>query len=74
MVELLLVRKARGALESLEVVLVEGRESGFLTKYNNTRSDTHPYKAFSGVGRNATYLGAFYNGKAAAIEAVVTAA
>lgn len=58
---------------------------GMLEKYRNTRTDTHPWKAFKGCGPTAHYLGAFYDtgsvpddgdtqygGKQAAIDAITT--
>ena len=54
-------RKAKGPLDSLEVVIVDGREVGFITKYNSTNTETHPTKAYFGIGHNAVYLGAATN-------------
>ena len=49
---------------------------GFLEKYRNTQTETHPWKAFAPrfvPGQHpqfGTYLGAFYAGKNAAIAAL----
>lgn len=62
---------------------------GMLEKYSNTRTDTHPWKAFAGWGANRVFLGTFWNeidldavlrgedynfgGKDAALEAILNA-
>jgi hypothetical protein len=46
---------------------------GMLEKYNNTRSETHPWKAWLGFGATRQYLGAFYaeeGGREAALSAI----
>jgi hypothetical protein len=80
------VRKPKGKSDGLWLVKVDGAIRGMLMKYNNTRTETHPWKAFAGHGHAARYLGAFYvtgavpddghtqfGGKDAAIAAVLGA-
>ena len=58
----------------LWVVSNEGEEVGFVTKCRRTRGESHPWKAFRGIGFAAEFLGSFYpreGGKHAAILAVV---
>ena len=45
---------------------------GMLEKYRNTRTETHPWKAFAGHGATRSYLGAFYGptGREDAIHAI----
>jgi hypothetical protein len=46
---------------------------GLIEKFDNTRSEKHPYKAFFGIGVNIEYIGAYYpadGGKGAAIRAI----
>lgn len=68
------VRPMKGKQEGLWLVKNEdGRVLGFLTRFRDTRTETHPWKAFRGIGATAVYLGAFYRaegGQAAAIAAV----
>lgn len=71
MIALRMKRNATTKHEGLWVVLVEGREVGFLTRFANSRTETHPWKAFAGIGPEARFLGAFYDGLAAAITTVV---
>ncbi len=59
--------------------LADGRKIGFLTKYNNTRTETHPWKVFRYLGTktyggqvvaDSQYVTCFYadaGGKKAAI-------
>lgn len=46
---------------------------GLLEKYPNSRTDTHPWKAFTGRD-NQKFLGVSYakNGKEVAVEAIIT--
>jgi len=55
-----LVKKARAKIAALYLVITDGKEIGLLEKYKNTKTETHPWKAFLGVGENAQYLGAIY--------------
>lgn len=67
-------RKASATQDALLVVIVNGREVGFLTKGKNNATDTHPWKAFRGIGMAAEYRGSFYTregGKKAALRAIV---
>lgn len=54
-------------------IVRDGEEIGFITKYRDTRTETHPWKAFVGIGEHSTFLGVAYgsDGKARAIQAVV---
>lgn len=56
------IPKAAGknSIEGLEVVILNGREVGFVTKFRDTRTDHNPYKAFVGIGEKAQYLGSFW--------------
>lgn len=62
-----------GGIPFAFVVIRDGEEIGFITKHRDTRTETHPWKAFVGIGHHATYLGAVYgsDGKARAIQAIV---
>lgn len=72
--------------ESVWVVKSAGRPIGLLTKFRNTRLDTHPIKAYAGVGFDARFLAAYYpeyndahpsekvGGRTEAIAAIVQAA
>lgn len=70
------IQKVSARIPARFVVIRDGREIGTLEKYKNTRTDTHPWKAFAPVGVNAQFLGAFYgsNAQLAAIGAVEGAA
>jgi hypothetical protein len=72
------VKKARAGTAGMWLVKDDnGNILGLLEKYNDTRTDKHPWKAFSGHGATCEYLRAFYaeeGGKTAAIAAVVEAA
>jgi hypothetical protein len=50
-----------------------GEVIGQLEKFNNTRSTTHPWKAYRGTGMNRVFLAAFYGpaGRADAIAAIL---
>lgn len=53
-----------------------GAVIGMLEKYHNTRTETHPWKAFHSFGMQRSFLGAYYTdegGKSAAIKAIVDA-
>jgi len=62
-----------GGVDFAFVVVRDGEEIGFITKYRDTRTETHPWKAYVGIGHHSTYLGAAYgsDGKAKAIKAIV---
>lgn len=50
---------------------------GVLTKFKDTRTEKHPWKAFVGVGERIRHIGAFYpedGVKEAALEAVLASA
>jgi hypothetical protein len=66
------------------VVLVDGREVGFLYREPNTRNYMHGWKAHRGIGATAVFLGTFfekgkwdnlpdtdYSGKQGAIDAIL---
>lgn len=75
----------RRGLPGLNLVCVGDRVIGTLEKHRNTRTETHPWKAFHGYGFKAQFLGAFYEdrslipldddmrfgGKKAAIQAIL---
>lgn len=67
-------KKPNYGQEQLFVVSVGSKEIGFVTKFKNTKTDKHPWKAFVGIGVSAKFLGAYYEGKAAAVNAVALAA
>lgn len=50
----------KNSIEGLEVVMVDGREVGFVTKIRDNRTDRNPFKAFIGIGMAAKMIGAFY--------------
>jgi hypothetical protein len=55
------------------VVMENGKEIGLIEKYRDTRTETHPYKAFQGIGMACTFIRSFYpaeGGKDAAIAAI----
>jgi hypothetical protein len=54
--------------------LVDGKEAGLITKYRNTRTEQHPWKAWLGVGESCRHHAAYYpagGGREAALNAVV---
>lgn len=58
------------------IVAVDGKEIGHVEKYNNSRSEKHPWKAWLGVGENIGFSGSFFDvdgGKRAAIRALLNA-
>jgi hypothetical protein len=71
------VKKGKGGTAGMWLVKDEaGNIIGLLEKYNDTRTEKHPWKAFSGHGAGCKYLRAFYpeeGGKEAAIAAVKSA-
>jgi hypothetical protein len=69
------IRPATQGRAALHVVLEGDREVGLLEKYKNTKTETHPWKAFKGIGEACQYLGAFYgrSGKADALAAIAAA-
>lgn len=82
--ELVDIRKASGkeSLFAAYMVKFEGRAIGFIEKYRNTRTETHPWKAFgakpstehSGCFQyDATFFFTFYgaDGKARAIMSLL---
>lgn len=66
--EVKLIRKAAKDVPAMYAVVPLGLKStpentvGLLMKYRNTRTEKHPWKAFTGVGENVTFIGAFYPG------------
>ena len=72
-----LERSATSERPALHIVMFDGREVGMLEKYRDIpQKEWHPWKAYAGIGAMAQSVGAFYDedgGKAAAIQAVVTA-
>jgi len=56
----------------MELVIRGKNVIGVLTKYRNTQFETHPYKAYRGIGNASTYLGSFYGlkGRRTALEAI----
>ena len=73
-----LVRKAGKGTAALYTVKKDGVIIGLLEKYNNTRTEQHPWKAFKGHGGGCCvkFLGAFYpaeGGKTAALAAIAAA-
>ena len=73
-----LVRKATpGSYNLYTVTNHAGTIIGLLEKYPDTKTEKHPWKAFSGHGTNVKFLRSYYpdeGGKKAALAAVVTAA
>lgn len=67
------VIKGKGQTPALYLVTVGGEVIGQLEKFNNTRSATHPWKAYRGTGMNRRFLAAFYGpaGRADAIAAIL---
>ena len=58
----------------LWVVSRGGAEVGFVTKCARRKGESHPWKAFRGIGFAAEFLGSFYpreGGKNAAVLAIV---
>ena len=55
------------------VVRRNGNDIGLLEKYKDTKDETHPWKAFRGIGMACRYEGAFYgkDGREQAKAAVV---
>ena len=53
------------------VVLLNAAEIGSIYKIKDTTTETHPWKAYFGIGQDYRYIGAFYTGKQDAVSAVV---
>ena len=67
-------RTRTSSREIMEIVIVDGAEVGFVTKYRDSAEETHPWKSFSGIGMKARFDGWFFEedgGKRGAISAVV---
>lgn len=71
-------RKASNGSPALYLIKVDGSEDkhivGMLEKYTNTKTDTHPWKAFIGWGRDAQFSRSYYpeeGGKDAAIAMIL---
>lgn len=60
----------RGSRESVFVVSVDGQDIGLVTKFRDTRTEKHPWKAYLGIGERAVYLGAHFEGRAVAARSV----
>lgn len=72
MVETKLLSTLHG--EQTFLVINDGKEIGFLTKYKDTRDTKHPWKAYKGIGWQSEFLRSFYpeqGGKESAIQAIV---
>ena len=70
------IYKSKDGQPALFLVKIGETIIGQLEKYNDTRSETHPWKAFAGTGETRKFLGSFYpeeGGKAFAIRAIVKA-
>lgn len=52
------------------VVAVDGRTVGTVEKFQDTKTERHPFKAYRGIGFAARYQGATYDGLAAAVAMV----
>lgn len=67
------VRRGGNGTAALYVVIENGREIGLLEKYNDTRTEKHPWKSFQGVGMGCTFIGSFYEhegGRQAALDSI----
>lgn len=73
-VKLVLSRKAKTG-QAAQYLVVRGENViGLPEKYNDTRCEQHPWKAFRGIGMACTFIRSFYpceGGKAAAVAAIV---
>lgn len=66
-------RTATSQLSAQYVVLENGEEIGLIEKYRDNKSETHPWKAFRGIGMGCQFIGSFYpeeGGKKAAINSI----
>ncbi len=59
--------------DSMKAVVVDGREIGFITKYRNTKFETHPWKAYLGKGETSRHLEATYVSEKAAVDIILKA-
>lgn len=59
--------------DSMKAVVADGKEIGFITKYKNTRTETHPWKAYSGKGETNKFLGTTFVSEKYAVQMVVQA-
>ena len=64
------VQKAKGGCSALYLVRKGETIIGQLEKYNDTRTETHPWKAFLGTGATRTYMGAWYKADGAQRAAI----
>ncbi len=57
---------------AIYLVRVNGSVVGMLEKWRNTKTDTHPWKAFAGYGFDSKFVGAYYGrtGKQQAIDSI----
>lgn len=69
------VIKSVNGCAALWLVKEDGKVIGMLEKYPNNRQETHPFKAFSGVGFKSRFIEAFYGptGREDAIKAIQNA-
>ena len=65
-----LVRKAKAGSAALYKVMEGSEIVGLLEKYNDTRTETHPWKAYLGWGMDTKFLGSFYPGEGGKPEAI----
>lgn len=47
---------AKGGKEIFKIVVYKGVRLGFVTKFKNTKTETHPWKVFHGIGEDATFI------------------
>ena len=69
------VIKSVNGCAALWLVKEDGKVIGMLEKYPDTKEETHPFKAFSGVGFKSKFLSAYYGrtGREDAIRAIQNA-
>jgi hypothetical protein len=67
-----LVHEAKDGNPALYLVLWGSEKIGLLEKYPNTKTETHPWKAYIGVGQAAEFIGSHYgkDGRSKACRAI----
>jgi hypothetical protein len=72
---MLTVKRIRTGMRGIpsEYLVLDGEKKvGMLEKYQDTATETHPWKALLGIGYGQRWLGAFYgpSGKQDAVQAI----
>lgn len=65
------VKKATRETFAMDLVTLNGREVGVITKFRNTRTEKSPWVAFLGVGHGQIHLGPYWESRHAAVLAIL---